>query len=75
MVSTGYFKSNWVYPFKYIMKDWFHRSKIDNVAVIIMCDTAPFNYGPIPNINAKYIELPYEVLQNHLSKLLHYDIN
>ncbi|KAK0178750.1 hypothetical protein PV327_007613 [Microctonus hyperodae] len=59
MVSTGFFKGDWLYPFNYLQNRIFNVSKTEDVVVVVMCDTAPYNYGSIPHIDAKYIELPY----------------
>lgn len=62
LVNALYFKGNWTHPFeKYsTRKKDFYKSKSETVQVDTMHNTDLYNYYESPELNAKFLEMPYE---------------
>nr|KAF7427230.1 hypothetical protein H0235_006924 [Vespula pensylvanica] len=61
LINAVYFKGRWLHKFddKLIKNIFFHTSKTDKKLVPMMYKQSKYVYGEIPNLNARFIEIPY----------------
>lgn len=61
LTNAVYFRGNWLYQFdvKNTEKRMFHTTKTAQKLVPTMFTKASFNCGELPELNAKFIEVPY----------------
>lgn len=64
LVNAVYFKGYWNYPFKGYNTSPrpFHVDESTTKDVDMMYQEHSFNYGALPDLDAIFVELPYEVL-------------
>lgn len=63
LINAIYFNGKWLNKFdaKNTQKKTFHATKNEKKLVPMMFNKCKYNYGEIPQLAAKYIELPYMV--------------
>lgn len=61
VANVVYFKGEWKYKFTELSNDYFHTDFYHNKLVTMMYQNVKIDYGHVPEINAKFVELPYKV--------------
>ncbi|KAL2726795.1 leukocyte elastase inhibitor-like isoform X2 [Vespula squamosa] len=61
LINAVYFKGHWLHKFddQLIKNIFFHTSETDKKLVPMMYKQSKYVYGEIPNLNTRFIEIPY----------------